>query len=224
MVIVALLVLLIGIVLVRCDGSGDSSEPSSQSGNPSTTPTATTTPGQPSDDPSQSTPVDQRKIVEVAATVANTLSTAAFQPTEELKRLAKQFVASEQRQAFIATTRQSATVLIAETGYQTAQDADLYSAYYVDVQKYRIEDVQEQSAVISLYVVTSWVTASKEQYLVPDILVIHLERSGSKWLYVRSTLGKEPPVQAGLTYDQTVSRFQPYLKGFKDYDTLDTAS
>jgi hypothetical protein len=224
--ILVLVVIAVGIIWVRLHGSGSSSDATSQGGSTSTSPAPSTSPspGQQSTGPSTPAPVNVRKIVDNAATDATVLATAAFQQPSELNRLTKEHVAPEQRDAFIAATRQSAPVLINETGYTNASDADIYSSYYVDVQKYRVDDVQEQSATVSLFVVTSWTTASKQLYQVPDILTVHLVRVGPSWFYYDSKLGNEPSPQAGLSYAQTVARFQSYLKGFQDYDTSNSAS
>jgi cytoskeletal protein RodZ len=225
-IVIVIAVMVVGFILVRLHGSGSSPDATSQSGEPSTSPSSTTSPspGNATDGPSTSTQVSERKIVETAATDANALGSAAFLSPAELRRTTKQLVAPKQQAGFIAATQQSASVQIAETGYTNAADADTYAAYYVNVQKYRVEDVQEQSATVSLYVVTSWTTASQQLYQVPDILTIRLVRVGPKWFYYDSKLGNEPSTQSGLSFDQAVSRFQPYLKGFKDYDSANSAS
>ena len=174
--------------------------------------------------PPLATPLDngRQSAVTAAATAINLVSAAELLPTAQMQTMIEKLVVADQQQALMQAYAASGIVLAHDWGYQDLNEANTRSSYFVETQKYRIDSFQNQTATISLYIVSHWVTVTNLEYQVPSITIVTMRQVNGIWLYASSSsppASDAPQPLVNLTYDQTVLRFQPYLKGFDDYVT-----
>jgi hypothetical protein len=163
----------------------------------------------------------RRTAVATAATDANLLSAAQLLPSAQMQSMVTQLTAPEQQAPLKQAFAMSGPKLAQAWGYPDTATANVAAQYNLQTLLYHIDNWQATSASISLFTVTHWVTATNLDYRVPGLTIVKLRMVNGKWLYAGTTepaAGTAPAALSNLTYDQTVERFQPYLKGFESYE------
>lgn len=231
--IVVLLVCVAGVIawgLIRPDMP--QATPNTPTGVPSppvvspTDPTATSPPdGQetvPPQEPALHSKSAQR-AAQAAVTCVGILSTAGFLPREQMVGYVSELADPSITAVLPEAIERGTTALAESMGYASTAEAANNANYYAKPQLYRVQTIDAQTALVSLFVVNHYVAADGKEYLMPNVTDVTLKRSGKDWLYVSSVAApqqRQPEPAAGLTYDETIARFTPYLKGFDDVQNI----
>ena len=192
-----------------------------------------TTPEVPS--PSSSMPTDNLEpptVPEAAQVRAAVLAGQAdLSLLPSLQFSPKRFVQQQVSKLAVAETQAALTSALVQGGQEIATqfmgylsvDEAANRANYSELPKmYRVERINGDEAVISYFVESQWLDASGNEYHYPGITVVTLKLVAGKWLYVDATVNPSdmrPELVEGLTFEQTVARYQPFLEGFRNvYD------
>lgn len=188
--------------------------------NPSpTVPDNTTTPGPPNNDGTR----QGQQAALAAATAVGLLSTASFLREAQVDQLVDELVAPEVQEQVAASIHESGDFLADYMGYGSVDEASLLSRFAERAVLYRVQEVNKTQAKVWLLVETSWVQANGQNYRMPTINLVTLRWEGDRWLYVStetSPEGSQPDPQPGLSWEQTMTQFSPYLKGFDDVSNI----
>ena len=190
-------------------------------------PTPQPTPAPPASPPATKTAAPARKphvsdAVTAAALAMSNLSQAQFLSAEQIRQVVSATVVPAKRAALEQQYVAAGMVFAKQyLGYASVDDARQLAAYSVTTQKYRVASFGKHRSTILLYTVSHWVTGRNLEYYIPSLTVIQMRWIKGQWLYVGShdpPASMKPLPKPNLTYEQTVQRFKPYLKGFKSYE------
>jgi len=165
--------------------------------------------------------VHAKDAVAAAALAMSNLSQAQLLPAEQIRQVVDSTVVPDKRQVLTQGLQTAGPYFAKFLGYRTIDDARLSAQYTIDTRKYRIAAFQDHHATIWLYTITHWINGSRLEYNIPDMRVIQMRWIRGRWLYVNA---HDPPAKAlpapkaHLTFEESVRRFQPYLRGFKPYE------
>ena len=167
-------------------------------------------------------PEGQRAAL-TAVTAVGLLSTASFLREDQARQFIDELVAPES-QALVADSIQETGPILADyMGYNSADEAALLSKFAERAVMYRVAEVNSQQAKIWLLVETSWVQADGQNFRMPSVNLVTLQRVDNEWRYVSmeaSPVGSQPEAQTGLSWDQTMVQYAPYLEGFDDVSNI----
>jgi hypothetical protein len=161
-----------------------------------------------------------KDMVSAAALAMSNLSQAQLLPVAQMKQVIAATVVPSEQAKLEAAYRSTGRALAQFLGYADIDQTRAAAAYSVTTQKYRVSRYQPPNAVVWLYTVSHWITGQNLEYFIPSISVIQMRFVGGHWRFVKVSdppASKRPVAVDNLSYDQTVRRFQPFLKGFKPY-------
>jgi len=222
LVVIGLVATSVAIISRHYPGRTDTNEPSTpprtsgQTANPPERPAA-----KPPAKPGKSTTGSFDQALKAAVTATRDLSQSQFLPADARNRVIADIVTPSKVASFQTAYASSGPLLARAWGYSDTAQTLAQANYYVSTLKYRTEHYGKRSATFWLYTISHWVTAGGQEYLVPNITVVQLKWNGLSWRFVDShdpPPNKMPVPELNLSYQQTVQRFQPFLKGFQSYE------
>ncbi len=163
-----------------------------------------------------------------AAVLANaSLSAAQLLPAGQLRSVLQQKVIPANRRATEKVYLSSGQILAKLWGYQSVSEARVRAGYYVATQKFKIVHVGTDRASIELYNFTHFRTTldwdRNQEHWDASVTVVDLRRQGGKWLFADAhdpPIADRPVAETHLSFEETKTRLQPYLRGFSDYANM----
>lgn len=187
--------------------------PSTMASTPVQTPTAS---------PTGTVTGSQQVVLSYAVTAEYQLTAATFLSSSQIQQTVNKLAVPGIRTELASQLEQFGAKFALGLGYSSAAEAATSAGYSAQVLMYRFEKFTGGHATIALYMVTQWKTMDGSQYQAPSITLIQMQSSGNTWLYAGTSeppAGQQPTPKTGLSFDQTVARFQPYLRGYQYVQT-----
>jgi len=153
------------------------------------------------------------------------LNFAQLQPPARMRETISAAVIPARREVVQEVTRAIGKELAMNIwGYSSVREAQIRSGYYILTKQYRIDRLSGDHAVISLYWLSHYRTASdwanNQEHDVYGLSIMVLRRVSGNWLFVETkdpSSGQAPPLETGLSSEEMNDQFQPYLRGFHVY-------